>query len=95
MLTLNVFFDVKEENKQEFLSLLNNMVVESNKEVGCSYYHLLQDLVQKNRYTLIEHWDSEEALNSHNKTTHWIYFNDTVNNYLSTQYEEHHYMEIQ
>lgn len=94
MITLNVFFDVKEDSKQAFLSLLDNMVVESNKEAGCSYYHLLKDLTQTNRYTLIEHWDNQEALDGHNKTKHWIHFNDTVNNYLSTPYEEHHYTEI-
>lgn len=94
MITLNVFFDVKEESKQEYLALLNHMVVQSNKEEGCSYYHLLEDKTQAGRFTLVEHWDSQESLEEHNKTSHWIQFNDTVNNYLVTPYEEHHYAEI-
>lgn len=94
MITLNVFFDVKEENKKEYLELLDQMVVESNKEEGCSYYHLLEDQTQTNRFTLIEYWDNQAALDEHNKTSHWIHFNDTVNNYLTTSYEEHHYTEI-
>ncbi|WP_430602863.1 hypothetical protein IGJ02_000171 [Enterococcus sp. DIV0724b] len=94
MITLNVFFDLNPVYKEDFLKLLNNMVVESNKETGCTYYHLLEDQTQENRFTLIEHWDDQTALDGHNKTAHWINFNNTVNDYLNHPYEEHHYTEI-
>lgn len=94
MITLNVFFNVKEDCKEDFLALLDNMVTESNKEEGCSYYHLMADLTATNWYSLIELWDSQEALNLHNKTAHWIKFNDIVNDYLVTPYDEHHYTEV-
>lgn len=37
MITLNVFFQVNPAKRQAFLSLLNTMVQESNKEAGCSF----------------------------------------------------------
>ncbi|MGL4270179.1 MAG: putative quinol monooxygenase [Plesiomonas sp.] len=94
MITLNVFFNVKTEKKAEFLAVLNNMVTESNKEDGCTFYQLWQNAAQENQYALIEYWDSKEALVEHQKTPHWIAFNDVVNSYLAQDYQEHHYNEI-
>ncbi|WP_166975016.1 putative quinol monooxygenase [Brevibacterium atlanticum] len=94
MVILNVFFDVKQEHEADFLKLLNHMVVESNREQGCSYYQLWRSAVDPYSYSLIEHWDSQEELNAHGRTAHWINFNDTVNEYLKSNYEEHHYSEI-
>lgn len=95
MITLNVFFNVDSNRVNDFLDLLTDMVEKSSAEDGNSYYHLLHDQTQTNRYTLIEHWDSQESLNNHQKTDHWKHFDKTVSNYLTTDtYEEHHYQEI-
>ncbi|BBH13894.1 MULTISPECIES: putative quinol monooxygenase [Chromobacterium] len=94
MITLNVFFNVKAESQQDFLTLLNTMVRESNKEAGCNYYQLWQQAGEPLRYALIELWDSKERLAEHQKTPHWIAFNDRVNDYLDGQYDEHHYSEL-
>ncbi|WP_254907345.1 MULTISPECIES: putative quinol monooxygenase [unclassified Enterococcus] len=91
---INVFFDVLPECKEEFMTLLDDMIGKSTQEEGNRYYHLLEDLTQKNRYTLIEHWENQDAVNFHNKTSHWIHFDKTVNNFLNDTYEEHHYTEI-
>lgn len=94
MIILNVYFDVKQEHEAEFIKLLNHMVIESNKEHGCSMYQLFRSSYDPYLYTLIEHWDTQEDLDAHGKTPHWINFNDTVNNYLKSDYDEHHYVEI-
>ena len=94
MITLNVFFDLKQESEAEFVKLLNHMVIESNKEDGCSLYQLWQNAHDKYSYTLIEHWESQEHLNAHATTPHWNAFNDTVNTFLKSDYDEHHYTEI-
>ncbi|MBN3859847.1 antibiotic biosynthesis monooxygenase [Neisseriaceae bacterium PsAf] len=94
MITLNVFFKVKKENKAEFLKLLENMVTESNQESGCSFYQLWQNHGGENNYVLIEHWDNADVLAEHQKTPHWIEFDKTVNSYLEENYDEHHYEEI-
>lgn len=94
MIILNVYFDVKQEHEAEFIKLLNHMVIESNKEHGCSMYQLFRNSYDPYLYTLIEHWDTQEDLDAHGKTPHWINFNDTVNSYLKSDYDEHHYVEI-
>lgn len=94
MITLNVFFQVNPAKRQAFLSLLNTMVQESNKETGCSFYQLWQCQSDENSYVLIENWDDKAALSAHQKTPHWIAFNDVVNSYLTHDYDEHHYTEI-
>lgn len=94
MITLNVFFDINPAHKDAFLALLNTMVTESIKEEGCHYYQLWQNHAQPLSFSLIELWENKDCLVSHQKTPHWIAFNDLVNGYLSRPYDEHHYAEI-
>ena len=94
MITLNVFFDLKQESEAEFSKLLNHMVIESNKEDGCVLYQLWQNAHDKYSYTLIEHWESQKHLDAHATTPHWNAFNETVNAFLKSNYDEHHYTEI-
>jgi quinol monooxygenase YgiN len=94
VIILNVFFDVAKEHEADFLKLLNHMVVESNKEDGCSLYQLWRNAHDPYSYVLVEHWETQERLTVHAQTRHWIDFNDTVNGYLKSSYDEHHYEEI-
>ena len=94
MVILNVFFNVKEGSRQKFLQLLDTMVVESNKEDGCLFYELWNDIKRPGHFSLIEHWRYQQALAAHAKTQHWIHFNRTVNDFLEDKYDEHHYTEI-
>lgn len=94
MIILNVFFDVKQDEEDKFVTLLNGMVIESNKEEGCSLYQLFKNDHEKNSYMLVEHWGTQEQLDAHAKSPHWKHFDKTVNDYLYSSYEEHHYTEI-
>lgn len=94
MIILNVFFDVKQEHHAEFLKLLTHMVIESNKESGCELYQLMQNHIEPYSYMLVEHWQTQEQLDAHAETPHWKHFDKTVNDYLFSDYEEHHYKEI-
>lgn len=94
MVILNVFFNVKDGCEAAFLRLMNDMVVKSNQEEGCSFYQLVRFEHSKYDFALIEHWESKEQLQQHAKTPHWINFDKTVNGYLVTPYDEHHYQEI-
>lgn len=94
MITLNVFFNVDVAKRDAFLTVLNNMVTESNKEAGCQFYELWQNPNEKDHYALIERWEDKDSLARHQKTAHWIAFNDVVNTFLTTPYDEHHYHEI-
>lgn len=94
MIILNVFFKLKDGHEADFLRLLNEMVVKSNNEDGCSYYQLARLEHSKYDFVLVEHWESKEHLTAHGKTPHWKNFDKTVNSYLVENYDEHHYNEI-
>ncbi|MET8638724.1 antibiotic biosynthesis monooxygenase [Streptomyces sp. NPDC004680] len=94
MIILNVFFDVTLEHETKFLKLLKHMVVESIKEDGCSLYQLWLNAHDPYSYVLVEHRETQDHLAAHGETPHWFDFNDTVNGYLKSDYEEHHYNEI-
>lgn len=94
MVILNVFFDVQQQHEGAFVKLLHHMVVESNKEKGCTLYQLHRNVAEPLSYNLIEHWETQEDLDAHGETEHWKHFDATVNDYLDTHYEEHHYTEI-
>lgn len=94
VIILNVFFDVQQQHEDKFVKLLNNMVVQSNKEEGCSLYQLYKNDHERCSYMLVEHWESQAHLDAHAQSEHWIHFNDTVNDFLYSEYEEHHYEEI-
>ncbi len=76
MIILNVFIDVAQEHEAKFLKLLNHMVVESNKEDGCSPYQLWRNAHDPYSYVLVEHWETQGHLDAHGKTPQWIDFND-------------------
>lgn len=94
MITLNVFFDVRQEHHAAFLKLLTHMVIESNKEDGCRTYQLLQNHIEPYSYMLLERWETQEHLDAHAQAPHWKHFGGTVNGYLDEDYDEHHYREI-
>lgn len=94
MIVLNVFFKVKDGCEAAFLRLMNDMVVKSNREDGCSLYQLVRFEHSKYDFALIEHWESKEHLKRHGQTPHWIHFDKTVNACLVEPYDEHHYEEV-
>lgn len=94
MIILNVFFKLKDGCEAAFLRLMNEMVVKSNREDGCTFYQLVRFEHSRYDFALIEHWESKEHLQQHGKTSHWINFDKTVNDYLTERYDEHHYQEI-
>lgn len=94
MVILNVFFDVRQADEGAFVKLLHHMVIESNKEKGCELYQLNRNADEPLSYNLIEHWATQDDLDAHAKSEHWKHFDATVNDYLLSKYEEHHYKEI-
>lgn len=64
-------FFVKEEMIEEFLTLANELVRQSRKEVGCLSYELVQDVDNPEIFIIIEEWGSEEALILHKASGHF------------------------
>ncbi|MBL4935620.1 antibiotic biosynthesis monooxygenase [Clostridium sp. YIM B02515] len=62
---------VKEGKAEEFKNLAKELIEESRKEAGCISYNLNQDINNSNILTFIEEWKDKEAIEKHNKSTHF------------------------
>lgn len=64
----------KEENVDELKSILEKLVVSTNKEKGCILYDLQQDISNSASFVMIEYWESKEALDLHMEQPHFKEF---------------------
>ena len=65
---------LKEEDKNEVVNALQAVVDGTRKEEGNISYDLHQDTQAPMTYIILEAWKSQEAINSHNKTAHFLAF---------------------
>lgn len=61
---------LKENKKEEFIRVAQEMIEETNKEDGCISYNLYEDINDENIVTFIEEWESREAIEGHNNSEH-------------------------
>ena len=61
---------VKESEIQNYLECVKIMVAETRKEEGCIVYELYQDINNEKIFTIIEEWESLDALDLHKKSKH-------------------------
>lgn len=77
---------IMENHLSDALKIYKLLVDETVKEPGCITYELFQELDNPNNLTLIEEWESLEALHLHTQTPHFINlvenFQHTKKNYL-------------
>lgn len=62
---------VKEGKLVEYKQLSAKMVEETKKEAGCVFYESCEAIDNPNSQTVIEKWESQEALDAHMKTAHF------------------------
>jgi quinol monooxygenase YgiN len=60
----------QDANKEEYIKIARELVIETNKEEGCISYVLHEDIKDSSIVTMIEEWVDEEALNQHNASSH-------------------------
>ena len=66
MIYLNVLLTVKNTDDVSKVSeLLSNAMRKSRAEPGCKRFDVYHSNVDPKKFTLVEHWESEEALNDH------------------------------
>lgn len=53
---------------------LRNLVAPSRAEAGCRFYDLHQDLEHPEGFYVLERWEDETALQTHNATAHFQAF---------------------
>lgn len=63
---------VKADKVEEFINLARKLVEDTNKkDEGCIHYDLYQDLVNPQVLTMLEEWESQEALDKHSAAEHF------------------------
>jgi len=60
-ITMNVF----PEKQLEVMQTLLSMIEPTGKEAGCLSYSVFCDIEDKNRFSLLEEWESRENLDHH------------------------------
>jgi len=64
---------VKVDKINDFISLVTKLVEETNqKDIGCIHYELFQDIKEPTILTIIEEWESKEALGQHMAAKHFL-----------------------
>lgn len=65
---------IKEQYQDKFPAELKKLVENSRREEGCKNYELNQNTNNPLEFIFIEHWDSAEALEKHNHSSHFVAF---------------------
>lgn len=60
-----------DDKVEEVIELYGELVAETRKEDGCISYCLFRDIQDRSILTVIEEWESQEALDAHMKTEHF------------------------
>ena len=61
-------FRAKPEKREVLFSRLQEMVLLTNKETGCVFYHLHVDSQNRDIFYFMESWQNQEALDFHMQT---------------------------
>ncbi len=66
MICMNIVLTVKEERDIETVrELLSQAMRKSRNESGCERFDVYHSQSEANRFTMVEHWSSQEALDAH------------------------------
>ncbi|GBU08387.1 antibiotic biosynthesis monooxygenase [Bacteroidales bacterium] len=68
----------KDNAGSEILSALHNVADNSRQEMGCISYVVHQDVSDPLRFTILEIWKSQEAIDTHNNSPHFDAFKKAI-----------------
>jgi len=64
---------IKEDKVEEFIEKAKRLIQETTeKDAGCIHYELFQDLKNPQILTIMEEWESNEALGKHMASKHFL-----------------------
>lgn len=77
-LNIIAVIEAKEEYREDVLQALHAVTDETRKEAGNLSYALHQDVNNPQKFIIIEHWASQEAIDFHNETEHFQAFKNAI-----------------
>ena len=78
MITIIADFDVKNDCVDEFIKLARECTMNTKKEAGCLSYKVFDGYCDKSKFTFIEEWANELAIEKHNEMPHFKKFIDAI-----------------
>ena len=63
---------IQPSKEAESKKLIEKLIIETRKEEGNEGYTLYKDRENEGEYVLLEFWDSQESLDRHFKTEHFM-----------------------
>ncbi|KRG08310.1 putative quinol monooxygenase [Staphylococcus sp. NAM3COL9] len=85
MVTINAIMKVDPSKREQYLALVEPLVLGANKEEGSLYYEHFERTDEPNTFAFIEQYENEEAVEVHNNTEHFKNFFKEVTQYLITK----------
>lgn len=76
---ITAFVQLKEGMVDRFMEIASPVIEGSNAEEGCISYQLFQDPFNKNRFSIIEEWKGQAAIDFHFSTPHFKAFAEALN----------------
>jgi quinol monooxygenase YgiN len=73
------------EFKDELLPAIQAVVEGTRKEAGNISYDVYEDTATPLKFTFIEHWKSQSAIDAHNASEHFLQFSKAVENKASIE----------
>lgn len=86
--------DVLPQYKDDCLSLLRTMSIDTPKDYGNINYEVLQQDSRMNHFTVIEEWQNGKALDEHVMATHTRAFRERLSSMVGALYDERFYNEL-
>lgn len=83
-ITRQIIFLAKRDCIEELKTLLQGTIKDTKKENGCLMYEVFQTKNNPVEFIVIDSWKSEEVLNKHYESEHYLHF---INNFK--QYNAH------
>ncbi len=87
-ITKKVVFVAKDECVDELKALLGTMVQASRIEEGCLLYNIYQLENKPNTFVVIESWESEEALDGHKTSEHYLHYKSNFEPFTADKYSD-------
>lgn len=78
MITIVAKFDVRSDCVDAFTKLAVNVTRETKKERGNLSYRIYQSRADKTKFTFIEEWQNDTAIEQHNYSKHFTAFMDGI-----------------
>lgn len=78
MITIIAKFNVNSDKVDEFSKLAVNLTRETRKEKGNLSYKVYQSRNDKTKFTFIEEWLNDTAIEFHNNAKHFTQFLDAI-----------------